>query len=80
MCTCVCSSGVEIVSTLAMAPEPVSRYVGDGFDLIVCHINAARNSERVVRGFLTITKLRAFWGVLGHYLKEVKQRGLAVDA
>jgi len=52
----------------------------DGWELIDCHIQAARNWDRVVRGLLTLRQLRAFWGVLGHYLKEVKQRGLAVDA
>ena len=31
---------------------------------------------RLVRGLLTIAKVRSFWGRLGHYLKEVKHRGL----
>ena len=51
-------------------------FVGDGFELIVCHVTAARNWHRVVRGLLTIGKLRGFWGYLGQYLKDVKQRGL----
>ena len=68
-----------MVSRLCMAPVPDSNYSGDGFELIVCHIVATRNWGRVVRGLLTLRKLRAFFGVLGHYLKEVKQRGLAVD-
>jgi len=32
--------------------------------------------NRLVRGLLTLSKLRGFFGVLGHYLKAVKQRGL----
>ena len=69
-----------MVSRLCMAPAPDSNYSGEGFELIVCHIVATRNWDRVVRGLLTLRKLRAFFGVLGRYLKEVKQRGLAVDA
>ena len=34
--------------------------------------------SRMVRGILTISKLRGFWGHLGHYLKEVKRRALDV--
>ena len=62
-----------------MAPAPDSNNSGYDFELIVCHIVATRNWDRVVRGLLTFRKLRAFFGVIGHYLKEVKQRGLAVD-
>ena len=32
--------------------------------------------SRMVRGTLTISILRGFWAYLGHYLKEVKRRGL----
>ena len=31
--------------------------------------------ERIVRGLLTIARLRSFWGVLGGYLNAVKNRG-----
>ena len=31
--------------------------------------------ERFVRGVLTLKKLRGFFGVLGNWLKEVKDRG-----
>ena len=34
---------------------------------------------RVVRGILTLAKLRGFFYVLGHYFKEVKQRGRTSD-
>ena len=37
------------------------------------HIKAWR---RMVQGTLTIQVLRRFWAHLGHYLKEVKRRGL----
>ena len=32
--------------------------------------------SRLTRGTLTISILRGFWAYLGHYLKEVKRRGL----
>ena len=35
--------------------------------------------ERVVRGVLTHAKLKSFFGVLGHYLRDVKKRADAVN-
>ena len=59
---------------------PARIYLDNGYELIVCHMEAPQNWERVVRGVLTLKKLRSFWGILGHYLKEVKQLGLTADA
>ena len=39
-------------------------------------IKHIRAWSRMVRGILTISNLKRFWGHLGHYLKEVKRRGL----
>ena len=36
--------------------------------------------ERIIRGLLTLTKLRGFFGHLGIYLKAVKARGIDAAA
>ena len=69
-----------LLTIMSKDPGQARYSLGNGADLIKCSLQAAENWERVVRGFLTITKLRSFWGMLGQYLKDVKQRGLAVDA
>ena len=47
--------------------------VAPHFTISIKHIRAW---SRMVRGTLTISILRGFWGYLGNYLKEVKKRGL----
>ena len=47
--------------------------VAPHFTISIKHIRAW---SRMVRGILTISILRVFWGHHGHYLKEVKRRGL----
>jgi hypothetical protein len=37
----------------------------DGWELIDCHIHAAKNWERMARGLLTVAKVRKFWAELG---------------
>ena len=62
-----------------MAPvwsETDSNDSGDDFELIEVYL---WTWKRVVRGLLTHTLVRGFFGVLGNYLKEVKRRGLTVD-
>ena len=60
-----------------MAEEPVSEeweVVQIAHSTIsIKHIKAWR---RLVQGTLTIQILRGFWAHLGHYLKEVKRRGI----
>ena len=54
----------------AEAPEPPEAEV-----LVVPSSQALLAWSRIVRGILTISKLKGFFGVLGTYLKEVKRRG-----
>ena len=59
-----------------MLKNPESCDSEDDFELILVTLVTR---DRVVRGILTLAKLRGFFGVLGHYLKEVKQRGRTSD-
>jgi hypothetical protein len=54
-----------------MAPVGDSSDFENDFELIQITVP---DWSRVVRGALTLAKLRGFFGVLGNYLKEVKRR------
>ena len=53
----------------------VEEVLEDEFEFIQV---TARIWGRIVRGVLTLAKLRKFWSFLGTYLKEVKRRGTAL--
>ena len=69
-----------LLTIMSKDPGQARYSLGNGTELINCFLVAAENWERVVRGLLTLKQLRGFWAFLGHFLKEVKQRGLAEDA
>ena len=73
--SCFCSSLVKMAADDSR-PE---RYKinDDGWELIDCHIHAAKNWERMARGLLTVAKVRKFWAELGQYLNTLKKRQLA---
>ena len=65
-----------IVAGEAEAPEPPEAQILEELEvLVVPSPQALLAWSRIVRGILTISKLKGFFGVLGTYLKEVKRRG-----
>ena len=49
----------------------------DAFELIETK-QSSLNWERIVRGAVTLMRIRSFWGQLGQYLKAVRRRGALV--
>ena len=75
MAPCACSEC--IVAGKAEAPEAPEEEILQEWEFIaVSPTPIIRAWSRMVRGILTISNLRGFWGHLGHFLKEVKKRSL----